>query len=390
MPGPGGRRSAARARSARRRRIVLGPDARAVRLGEPARDREPEPGAAGVGPSPRWNGSKTTSRSSAETPGPSSRTWTSSSSPSALDVQADRRVGRRELQRVVEQVDEHALDLDRRRRAPAARRRRARSTTRSPREPELLERARDEIVDRPELGPRRRRRRSASRERSSRLPTSRFRRSASTRIVVDESSWSACVEPDLRIREARRRSDDRRQRRAEVVRDRMQERRLQRVAPPERLGLELGGREGPVDSTASSDASAGRNRCAASWSSACSEADEHRPDPPAACSFEGIGGLARRSGDDADLDPRVRNAEHTRREHADPLELVGELGSRQQVLGHPAPVASRSRSSASSARRARSPRGRSRPLRSRGRRRARPSSRRRSAGTCASAAGRTS
>ena len=125
------------------------------------------------------------------TPGPSSSIRIS-------DVAVDRararsytgRAAGREFERVLEQVDEHALDLrrvdlDERQVGRAARRPPARAR-RGRRAPGRRSRR---AARRPAPGPERRP--TARRERSSRLPTTRSRRSASARIVSSRSSRSS-------------------------------------------------------------------------------------------------------------------------------------------------------------------------------------------------------
>ena len=80
---------------------------------------------------------------------------------------------------------------------------------------------------------------ASRRDRSSRLPTSRSSRPASARIV---SRARAILGRAVRIREPRPPREDRRQRRAQVVRDGAEERGLERVAAAKRLRLEGGRR----------------------------------------------------------------------------------------------------------------------------------------------------
>ena len=131
------------------------------------------------------------------------------------------------------------VDAHRRRLAPASA-----TSTRLRRRAELVERLRDEVVDRPDLRARAAPRRPASRERSSRLPTRRSSRSASARIVASSSRAVGVVERrGRRCASALAEVEDRHQRRAQVVADRAQDRGLDRVAAAQRLGLERLARE---------------------------------------------------------------------------------------------------------------------------------------------------
>jgi hypothetical protein len=141
---------------------------------------------------------------------------------------------RRELERVLEHVDEHALDL---RRVGADDLRITIDGDNDARclHPELLERALDEQIDRPGLGPAKRRAGLEARE---------------VEQVVDEALESPDLDPDrleelvpvgigeLERREALARRADCRQRRAQVVADRAENRRLRSVALAERLRLD--------------------------------------------------------------------------------------------------------------------------------------------------------
>ena len=188
---------------------------------------------------PRWNGSKIRSQLRPRArPGP----WSIDAhehllpaSPSTCTRTGSAR--RRELERVLEQVHEHALDLLRvdahRRRVVGQRRpRRARRRRRARRAP--ARRGRRPARPRARAAPRR----PASRERSSRLPTRRSRRSASARIVSSSSRGRRRSSSRSSRASALAEVEDRHQRRAQVVADRAQDRRLDRVAPAQRLGLE--------------------------------------------------------------------------------------------------------------------------------------------------------
>ena len=139
---------------------------------------------------PRWNGSKISSRSSGGTPGPWSMTRTTASDGVAATLHAHRLAGRRVLQRVLDQVHEHAPDLARvdahrrrvvgqrdldaaapRRRARRARRRRGRRAAQSSCSGGAAP--------------------ACSRERSSRFPTRWSSRSDAARIVSSSSARSA-------------------------------------------------------------------------------------------------------------------------------------------------------------------------------------------------------
>ena len=62
---------------------------------------------------PRWNGSKTRSSSDSATPGPLVDDTEDRLAPRRRDPHVDASTGRRELERVLDEVREHALDLDR-------------------------------------------------------------------------------------------------------------------------------------------------------------------------------------------------------------------------------------------------------------------------------------
>ena len=79
---------------------------------------------------------------------------------------------------------------------------------------------------------------ASRRERSSRLPTRRSSRALSTRTVSSRPGSVGRVERERLAREAVDGDPDRGQRRAEIVADRAQHGRLDRVAPPQRLGVE--------------------------------------------------------------------------------------------------------------------------------------------------------
>jgi len=147
-----------------------------------------------------------------------------------------RRAGRRELQCIVQQVHEHALDLHRI--DPDGRRVGVDVDHHSLGvRPELLDHPLDELLRRPEL--RMRGRDSALEARQvEQVPDDAVETVRLTPDSGDELDAIFVRETQLRIGETGCRGHDRRQRGAQVVRDGVQNGGLDGVAPPERLGLE--------------------------------------------------------------------------------------------------------------------------------------------------------
>ena len=119
--------------------------------------------------------------------------------------------------------------------APSRRRARRRRARRAP-----VRRARPPSTARAAPPPRR----AWSRERSRRFSTSRLSRACSARIVSSSSARSVVGQRELAALEPVERLLDRRERRAQVVRDGLDDRGLDRVAAPEGLGLERLARAG--------------------------------------------------------------------------------------------------------------------------------------------------
>ena len=83
---------------------------------------------------------------------------------------------------------------------------------------------------------------------SSRLPTRRFRRSASSRAVVDQAAPGRLVQPRAVFLQAGQRAGDGDQRRAQVVGDRVEQRALQLLGGLRELRLaRLLGQLGALD-----------------------------------------------------------------------------------------------------------------------------------------------
>ena len=204
---------------------------------------------------PCWKGRKIRSSSRRREPGPFVLDGDERLAPGARDPDDHSRFRRRELERVLEQVDEDPLDLIRV--GVHEQELRGKRDVDSLLGAQLAERLGEEGVHRAKLPPRRGPHPAWRRERSSRFPTSRSSRSASTRTVSRERVAIVLIEVEGRVREALDADTDGRQRRAQVVAHRPQKRRLHRVAPPQRLGLERLARQPlPLDR----DAEQGRER----------------------------------------------------------------------------------------------------------------------------------
>ena len=248
----------------------------AVRLREAARDREPE--AVPTPPLRRAEGWKTRSSSAARDPGPSSATRITTSPPALAgdaDVTARRRETRSALSSRLTSTrrDMRGVDLDRRQLWPGHRRTTPRLVA------ELVERQPDELVDRPELAPRLGRAGLEPREveqvarPSGRGAPSRCRSSRPAPPGRSSSSASAGFARPLGG------GPDRGQRRAEVVRDGAQHRRLDRVAPPQRLRLErLAFELLPVDRDREQRRERGEERRATAASAVAGARRRERPD----------------------------------------------------------------------------------------------------------------
>ena len=192
---------------------------------------------------------------------------------------------------------------------------------------------------------------ASSRETSRRFATTRSSRAASPRIGCDERGAVALVELDLVARERVRARDDGGQRRAQIVRDRAQQRGLDGVAAAQRLRLERFAPRAAARSTATREQRrerreeslrdrrdrAHRARRRAAWRRrAQADLDGDRVLPGA--------GLASPSSMRAARTPSAPAARSR-----ELVELGGEVGAAQQVAGRLGQdVASRRRCSASS------------------------------------------
>ena len=202
---------------------------RRTRGRSPARAPSPAPAS----PRPRKNGSNTASGSRRGIPRPRSVTRTVTRAGAGAAADPDRRSGGRELDRVLDQVREHALELGR---VGAHQRQVGRQ-----RELDRVVAAElgggrgDHVVQVAPVAPAARPRPASIRDRSSRSSTSLASRALSVSITSISSARSASVTPPMRERRAR--GGDRGQRRAQVVRDRVQDRGLGHLGAARGLGL---------------------------------------------------------------------------------------------------------------------------------------------------------
>ena len=144
---------------------------------------------------PRSNGSKIAlALGLGDALGRGRRTRKTTSSPSAATRDLDRLAARRELERVLEQVDEHALDLGGVDARPAAPRPAATTATRA-RRPELLERARPTSMSTVHSSGCGSAAPTSRRERSSRFATTRSSRRVSIADRLDQRRALLRVEP---------------------------------------------------------------------------------------------------------------------------------------------------------------------------------------------------
>ena len=133
----------------------------------------------------------------------------------------------------------------------------------------------------------------------------------------DERVVVAFLELDLVARERLRAGDDRGQRRAEIMRDRAQERRLDHVAAPERFRLERFRLErGPADGDGQQGGERGQESPHDGGVRRGGRVDEQRRHPA-----------------QVDLDPRRRRAQRVCGQVGELVQLGGELGAAQQVAG---------------------------------------------------------
>ena len=177
---------------------------------------------------------------------------------------------------------------------------------------------------------------ASSRERSSRSRTIRSRRAVSILIVSTSAARSLVVELEGGVVEPAGGGRDRGQRRAQVVRDRAEHGRLDRVASPKRLRLErLALQQLAVDR----DGEQRRQRRAGTARTTCGvgrpgRRRRQRADPPRRSTSSGnataSGSVARLV---AERDPCVRDAEDAGGARGDPVELVGHRAAAEERRG---------------------------------------------------------
>ena len=245
---------------------VVDRDLAAHRLDEPAGDRQPEADPAAVRTGRRAAGTAGTPRRADRRgmPGPRSTTRRSTRRPTAP---ASTRTG--------SSGGDHASALSTTLATPA-RAAPGRLDTRerlgdvdvdaSPRSAEARERGGHDLLEADVAHARAGARRLWSRLMSSRLPTSVFSRSVSSSIVCEQLARRLGRPVDVALQQARDRRLDRRQRRAQVVRHRCEQRRAQLVglrrAPRRRRPRRA------ADGARARDASCSAKACEQRWSSA--------------------------------------------------------------------------------------------------------------------------
>ena len=196
----------------------------------------------------------------------------------------------------------------------------------------LVERLGDELVDRPELGRRRCRVRLQARE-LEQVRHEPFEPPGLDVDRLDELGAVELVELELFGAKPVRRCPDRRERRAKVVRDRLQDGRLDGVAPPKRIGVDsLLLQSLAVDGNTDERGQSGQEAAALRDARRFALGQVQRADQ-ALVDLQRVRGLARGRRMPAELDSCPADPEYLRGPLGDRFELLAQLPTAEQVAG---------------------------------------------------------